>query len=460
MKLLVVGLNFRSAADALLNRASRGTTQAEVVLAELLASPEVAGAMVVSTCNRVEIYAAAQSFHGALSDIGSVLAKHCDVPLPELAPGLYAHYADDAVRHVFTVASGLDSLVQGEHQILGQLRAGYTAAVESGAATTLLHEVMSHALRLGKRVHSETGEAAGDPSMADAALRLGVSRIGPLTGASAVIVGAGQMGELTAAALRERGIARMRILSRSPARSRALAERFGAESGDLTELAAALSQADVVVCATRSPRFVLTRGLVADRSSGRRLLLVDLAMPADIDPSVAALPEVHLVNLAALADAPQLPAAVSANALATARRLVNEELAAFTATRRTASVTDTIVALRERAEQLIARETVWLAGRQPGLSEPAAADVRQAMRRLTNGLLHDPTVRVKELTATEGGSYYASALRELFALDPVNKLAAPGAVDAAIRHEYESDVADGCDRDRREISDRDIEVSR
>ncbi|MGH3429519.1 MAG: glutamyl-tRNA reductase, partial [Mycobacteriales bacterium] len=250
MKLLVVGLNFRSAADALLNRASRGTTQAEVVLAELLASPEVAGAMVVSTCNRVEIYAAAQSFHGALSDIGSVLAKRCDVPLPELAPGLYAHYADDAVRHVFTVASGLDSLVQGEHQILGQLRAGYTTAIESGTVTTLLHEVMSHALRLGKRVHSETDEAAGDPSMADAALRLGVCQVGSLDGASAVIVGAGQMGELAAAALRERGIAHLRVLSRSPARSRALAERFGADSGDLTELAEALSGADVVMCAT------------------------------------------------------------------------------------------------------------------------------------------------------------------------------------------------------------------
>ncbi|MGH3802233.1 MAG: glutamyl-tRNA reductase, partial [Pseudonocardiaceae bacterium] len=294
MKLLAVGLNFRSASEGLLTSAVRGTSESNEVLADLLLSSEVAEAMIVSTCNRVEVYAAVNSFHGALSDIGTVLARRCRAPLTELAHALYAHYADGAARHLFTVASGLDSVVQGEHQILGQLRAAYTGAVAAGTAGSLLHEVMQHALRLGKRVHTEIASVNPDPSMADAALRLGTPHLGTLAGTTAVVVGAGQMGELAAAALRNHGVARLRILSRNAERAAHLAGLYRADSGGMEQLASAVAEADLVLCATTSPQVVLGVELVASRTSGK-LLVVDLAMPADVDPAVSTVPGVHLV---------------------------------------------------------------------------------------------------------------------------------------------------------------------
>ncbi|MGH3545032.1 MAG: glutamyl-tRNA reductase, partial [Mycobacteriales bacterium] len=383
MKLLVVGIGYRSASPELLAALAAGTAQIPQVLSELLGSSDVAEALVVSTCNRVEVYAAVRSFHGALSDIATVLARRSGVALTELAPALYAHYADEAVRQIFTVVTGLDSLVQGERQVLGQVRTAYAKATRAGAVGSTLHEVMQRALRAGKRVHAQATVAGTGPCMADSALRLGVKEFGSLRGVNALVVGAGEMGTLAAAALRDHGVAELTILSRSLRRAHVLAATVGAQPATLDQLGAALCQVDVAVFATRSPQPVLDASVAAPRlARPDPLLLVDLAMPADISPRLEIGPGVTLVNLASLAAASELVGATASQQVAAIRRILSEELAAFTADRRTAELTPMIVALRERAQQLVRREMSTLSVRAPRLTEAERADVARAMRRL------------------------------------------------------------------------------
>jgi len=429
VKLLAVGLNYRSASPELLARATAGTTDIAAVLDELLGSFDIAEAMVVSTCNRVEMYTAVRGFHGALNDVGTVLARQCGVPLTQLAPGLYAHYADEAVRQLFKVASGLDSLVQGERQVLGQLRAAYITATKHGAVGSVLHEATQQALRVGKRIHTEVMSSEPQPSIAEAALNLGESHLGSLVGASALVVGAGDMGTAAAAALRGRGVDELRILSRSRESAARLAATLCASHGILAELDQALLGVDVVVCATSSPQYVLTPELATARlAQQRRLLIVDLAMPKDVAPLLAEIPGVRVIDLPGMARA---VTAMPEATLSSAWRILSEEMAAFSAADRATSVTPIIVALRERAEDLMARELAWLTARQPQLEVAQQADVARAMRRLTKSLLHDPTVRVKQLAAADG-SYYADALRELFDLDVPTETAAAAIAAASV----------------------------
>jgi len=423
-------VGYRSASAQLLAALTTGTAQKRELLSELLCSSDVAEALVVSTCNRVEVYAAVRNFHGALDDVATVLARRAGVTLTELAPALYAYYADEAIRQVFTVVTGLDSLVQGERQVLGQVRAAYAQATGLGAVGSMLHEVMQRALHLGKRVHTEAVAAGEQPCMADSALRLGVKEFGSLHGASALVLGAGQMGTSAARALRCHDVGELRVLSRSLRRADELALAVGAQSGTMDQLGAALGRADIVVCATGSTQPVLDVHVAAARlTQSRPLLLVDLAMPADVAPELREAPGVVMIDLTTLVQTPELPAATEQ--IAVTRRILSEELAAFTAARRAVDVTPTIVALRERAEELVRREISLLAARAPQFTEAERADVARAMRRLVNSLLHDPTVRAKELTATRGGSYYATALAELFDLNTVPPLDATTALDAA-----------------------------
>ncbi len=420
MKLLVVGVGYRTAPTQMLAALATGTAQTREVLSQLLRSSDVVEAIVVSTCNRVEVYAAVRSFHGALNDVATVLARCSGVSLTQLAPALYAHYADEAIRQIFTVVTGLDSLAQGERQVLGQVRTAYAEATRLGTVGSTLHEVMQRALHLGKRVHTEAATAGNRPCVADCALRLGVKEIGSLQGKSGLVVGAGQMGTLAAQALRRHGVRELRVLSRSLRRANELATAVGAQPGTMDQLSTALCRADVVICATGSPQPVLDAHAAAARlAHARPLLLIDLALPADVAPELRSAPGIVVIDLVTLAQAPELPGAATEQVAAT-RRILSEELAAFTAARRAAEVTPTIVALRERADELVRREIAGLVARQQQLTETERADVARAMRRLVNSLLHDPTVRAKELAAAQGGSYYATALRKLFDLDAVS----------------------------------------
>jgi glutamyl-tRNA reductase len=417
VNLLVVGVSHRTAGVPLLERLTVAPDQTAALLTRLLAQEYVGEALVLSTCNRVEVYASVSAFHGGLADIGAVLAERAGCSVNELAQHLYVSYDADAVRHAFRVAAGLDSMVVGEAQILGQLREAYATATGYGTAGRLLHELLQQALRVGKRAHAETGIDRAGQSVVTAALRLGLAqRYGRETQAfdgDALVIGAGAMGALALATLRRAGVRRLYLANRSAARARRLAGTYSAVVVPFDQLAAALSQVDMVICATASPDAVLTPELVAQ--AHRPLLVLDLAVPRDVAPGVAEVPGVHLVDLERLSLTEQQPAGHAE--VAAAEAIVDVEVEAFRSWLRSSDVAPTVAALRARADEVVAAELGRLRQRRPDLTDDQRADVARAVHRVVQRLLHLPSVRVRQLAAEPGGEAYAEALRALFDLE-------------------------------------------
>jgi glutamyl-tRNA reductase len=443
VNLLVVGVSHRTAGVSLLERLAVAPDQTPQLLTRLLSQEYVGEALVLSTCNRVEVYASVSAFHGGLADIGAVLAERAGCPVSELAQHLYVNYDADAVRHAFRVAAGLDSMVVGEAQILGQLREAYAIATEHGTAGRLLHELTQQALRVGKRAHAETGIDHAGQSVVTAALRLGLSKLygvdtETFTG-DALVIGAGAMGALSLATLRRAGAGRLLIANRSAERAQRLADGYDAELVPFDELGSALSRVDVVVCATASPEPVLTPQMVAAAKrpratvANRPLLVLDLAVPRDVAPGVADVPGVLLVDLERLGsvDQPAGPQPAGRADIRAAELIVTAEVEAFRTWQRGSDVAPTVAALRARADEVVAAELGRLRQRRPDLSDEQRADVAQAVHRVVQRLLHLPSVRVRQLAAEPGGEAYAQALRALFDLEIPQDLTDIDAVAAA-----------------------------
>jgi glutamyl-tRNA reductase len=433
MSVLVVGLNHRTAPVSLLERAAVQPAELAEVLDTLLAGRHVAECSVVSTCNRVEVYASVSSFHGGLHDVGEVLAERIGMDLPNLADHLYVHHGDDAVRHLFTVTAGLDSLVVGEAQILGQIRNAYSSAVEHGAPGRVLHELMQQALRAGKRVHAETAIDRAGQSIVTLALDVGQQATGPVDGKHAMIVGAGSMGALAAATLRRLGIGRLTVANRTAGNASALASTVDADVIGLADVDARLADVDVVVSATATTGVVLTADAVTaaqEARGGRPLLVLDLAVPKDVDHAVAWIPGVTVVDIERLrrevaeATGPQTGEYTVAEDVQAAHAIVDEEVRGFLAWERSSDVAPTVAALRARADEVVATELARLSTRLGDLDPTDRAEVEKSVRRVVSRLLHMPTVRVKELATTPGGHTYAEALRELFGLETAGASAA------------------------------------
>jgi glutamyl-tRNA reductase len=465
VNLLVVGVSHRTAGVSLLERLAVTPDQTPQLLDRLLAQEYVGEALVLSTCNRVEVYAAVSGFHGGLSDIGAVLAERAGCAVTDLAQHLYVNYDADAARHAFRVAAGLDSMVVGESQILGQLREAYAIANEHGTASRLLHELTQQALRVGKRAHAETGIDRAGQSVVTAALRLGLSELyggdtetfPPDSSASALVIGAGSMGALACATLRRSGAGSLYVANRGAARARRLARTYEAEVVPFEDLAGALSRVDLVVCATASPGPVLTADLLAtvQRPAHRPLLLLDLAVPRDVAPGVGDLPGVILVDLERLGlaaeeqhteerrtderhaggdgtapDGPRLGLPAECDIRA-AEAIVAGEVEAFLNWMRSSDVAPTVAALRARADEVVAAELRRLGQRRPDLTDDQRADVAYAVHRVVQRLLHLPSVRVRQLAAEPGGEAYAIALRALFDLEIPQDIEIIDAVAAA-----------------------------
>ncbi|MFK3985475.1 glutamyl-tRNA reductase [Micromonospora sp. NPDC050397] len=423
MNLLVVGASHRTAPVATLERLSVSTADLPRILDRLLAQTYVGEAVVVSTCNRVEVYAAVAGFHGGLGDICAVLAAEAGCAPADLANHLYVHYDEAAVEHVFRVATGLDSMVVGEAQILGQLRDAYHVATEAEATGRQLHELMQQALRVGKRAHAETGIDQAGQSVVTAGLEIAGNRFdGSLTGRPALVVGAGAMGALAVATLTRTGIGSVAVTNRGAGRATRLAEAYGATAVPFDDLIVALSTVDIVVTATAAIEPVLTRETVAAalalRANSRPdtpLVLLDLAVPRDVDAEVAELPGVLVIDIdrlaAELADG---PAATDAAAVA---EIVSSEVASFLVWLRGADVLPTVAALRARADEVVTAELRRLAQRRPDFTDEQRADVAHTVHRVVQRLLHSPTVRVRQLAAEPGGDQYTALLRELFDLE-------------------------------------------
>lgn len=439
MNLLVVGMSHRTAPVDLLEKLAVPGDELPELLRRLLARPYLSEAVVLSTCNRVEVYAAVSAFHGALADIGGELAARSGHDVAALAEHLYVHYDDEAVRHTFRVAAGLDSMVVGEAQILGQLRDAYTVARDAEAPGRLLHELLQQALRVGKRVHSETGIDRAGQNVVTAALELGARQVGGaapdwLAGKNALVVGAGAMGALSAATLSRHGVADLVIANRGVDRAERVAANHGGRPTGLADLATELTAADLVVSATASHGHVLTSDLVTEvvrrRPAGSPLLVLDLAVPRDVDTAVAELPGVVVVDIEQLGSSLDPsggtdPAPFAAEgSVPAAERIVADELDTFLGFLRSANVAPTVAALRGRAEDVVSVELRRLAQRRPELTDAQRADIARTVHRVVQRLLHQPTVRVRELAAEPGGDRYAAVLRELFGLDVADPAAA------------------------------------
>jgi glutamyl-tRNA reductase len=457
---LVVGLSYKSAPVATLERAVVGGDALTKLLRDVSQAGNVAGAFVVSTCNRVEVYAEVDKFHGGVTSISELLARHSGLPPSELTPHLYVHYEDRAVQHLLAVACGLESLVVGESQILGQVRQSLGLAREQGTLSRILGDLGALALRTAKRAHAETGIDRAGANVVGVGIGLAAEHLPapvdpavPLGGRAVLVIGAGSMSSLAANTAARMGAFRMVVANRTPDRARRLAAAVSGTTADLDDMPGLLAAADLVISCTGSAGLVIsaddvTRALrlrpgrpgdgnVAERGeaagggeparrAGHPLVLLDLALPRDVEEAAGRLPGVSLVSLATFGEAGDAGQVTLRGDVAAVRAIVAEEFDARVSAEHAARVAPTVVALRAKAAEVVDAEIARLVGRLNTLDARTHSEVARAMRRVVDKLLHSPTVRVKELAGSPGGDSYENALRVLFDLDPA-------AIDAVTR---------------------------
>jgi len=432
--LLVVGASHRTCPLPSLELLAAAAADPAAVARRVLDEPYVNEAMVVSTCNRVEVYVDVDRFHSGVAAVSSALALGTGVDATDLAEHMYAHYDGAAVEHVFRVVAGLDSMALGEAQILGQVRGAYNRAQADGHAGGGLAAVVERALRVGRRARAETGLDRFGNRMVVEALRLATAEVGPLGAARVAVVGAGGMAGLVTATLARQGADAVTVVNRSHDKALRLAESVGGSVAPLSDLPRLLRESDVLVSCTGSVGHVLETddvlAAVADRG-GRPLVLVDLALPRDVAPLPEGLVGVTLVDLEGLGGV-LAAEGDGTTEVARARAVVAEEVLLWRAEVEAATVTPTVVALRSQADAVVQAELHRLRGRLGDLDPVVAAEVERTVRRVVDKVLHTPTVRVKELAGGPDGSMYAEALQTLFGLtvadtlDPVTRFAASG----------------------------------
>jgi glutamyl-tRNA reductase len=415
VSLLAVGLSHRSTTVELLERVALDSDQLAKLLGALVSAEHISEALVLATCNRLEVHAEVAKFHGGVKEIGEQLSASTGVDLDVLTDHLYVHYEDRAVQHVFEVAAGLDSMVVGEQQILGQLRSALNLAREETTVGRSLGTVVDHAIRVGRRAHSETGIDRAGRSIVSSGVDHAATSLGELAGRRAVVVGAGSMSTLAATELASRGVAGITVVNRTLDRAERLAAQVGGRAVALGELASVVADSDIVVSCTGALGVVIEAEVLTGRGD-RPVFVLDLAMPRDVDPAAHGLSGVTIVDLDGLGEA--LEGAQVIAEVEAVRRIVHEEVGGYLARQRADRVAPTVVALRERAQQVVDAEMGRLLGRLPDADERTVRELRQTVERVVDKLLHAPTVRVKELAEEPGGDSYADVLRELFALNP------------------------------------------
>lgn len=414
MSLLAIGLSYKTAPVAILERAAIGPEDMPKLLHELVRGEHVSEAVILSTCNRVEAYVDVAKFHGGVFEVSQALARHAGMDVSDFGEYLYVHYEQAACQHLFRVAAGLDSMVVGEPQILGQVRSAYAAAVDQQTVGKVLHELLQRALSAGKRVHTDTDIDRNGATVVGRAIELA----GPMDGRDVLIVGAGSMGALGGTTLRRVGANPPVVANRSTENAARLAETLGGRAVGLDALPDELTRADVVLTSTGSTSVLLSydavRTAMAHRD-GRPLVILDLALPRDADPAVADLDGVTYLDLDGIRDAVVTP---DSDAVAAAERVLAADVDGYLAAQRAIEVAPTVAALRARAADVVEAELTRLDAKLPGLDPRVRAELARTVRRTVGTLLHGPTVRVKQLAEAPGGSVYADALRTLFELGP------------------------------------------
>jgi glutamyl-tRNA reductase len=420
MPILALGVSYRRASVDLLERLAFAEDELSKAYRHLLNMESVREGVIVSTCNRVEVFAEVGSYHAGFLDLKRFLSESRELSPDEFAEPLYSHYEEHAVEHVFGVAAGLDSMVLGEPQILTQVRQAYRGAEAEGATGAMLSALFRGAIRAGRRVRSETAIGASPATFVEAGAALADEVLSGLEGRSAVVVGAGGMAALAATHLRARGVGHLRIVNRSLERARKLADRAGAEPGGLDLLASAIAHAELVISSTGAAGTVIGPEVVREAvtqygRTARPLFVLDLAVPRDVDPDVSELPGVSLVDIDDLRDLLAERGAAAEGEVERARAIVAEEAGRFLAWRRAARLAPLIQALRERGQGIQAAELARLGPRLSGLTDREREAVEALAQGIVAKLLHDPIVRLKHQSAP--GDALARAVAELFGLE-------------------------------------------
>jgi glutamyl-tRNA reductase len=432
VSILVVSVSHKTTSFEVLGRLAMDADASAKLAESLTRSEHIDEAVVLSTCNRTEVYAEVGRFHAGLDEITEQLAEATGVATTVLRGSCAVYFDEGAVAHTFNVSGGLDSMVIGENQILGQVRAALSGSQQVRTVCTVLNSLFQQGIRVGKRVQTETAIGSAGRSMVTAALRQYQSLAGSLDGVRVAVVGAGSMASLAARTVAAEG-ADVTAVNRTFDRAVRLADAIGGHARPLADLPAVLAGSDLVISCTGARDLVLTSGLIADTPLRA---VIDLALPADAEPAIAEV--VPLINLDRLLRAGD--DSVSTAEVDAARELVRLEVQDFLARRRASQVTPTVVALRSMAAEVTESELRRLDGRLPDLDDRQRAEIAKTVRRVVDKLLHQPTVRVQEFAANQGQVDYAAALRELFALDP-QTVAAVMSPDAATQAAEVADAA-------------------
>ena len=416
--ILAVGLNHKVAPVEVRERLAVSAGHLREALAQVRALPGVEEAAILSTCNRLELYAAV-SEEGACREVFSFLARRARVPLEELQPYLYTYWGADCARHLCRVAAGLDSLLVGEYQIQGQVREALQAASEAGTTGAYLTALFQHALRAGKEVRTRTEIGLGEKSLADVVVWVAEEHLADLSHRRALVIGAGKMGRLAARTLARSGFHWLFIANRTFDKAQALAVEVGGDAVHFDALPQALAQADLVVASTGAPHIVLHPEQVREALEGRGgtpLVVLDLAVPRNVDPAVGDLPGVVLYDMDDLVAVVARRHPVGARAVAEAEAIVEEVVGAFCSWQEERAMASLVQALRAQADAIREAELEKALSRLGHLSERDREVVRALAKGLVNKLLHMPTVRLKACGGREALAL-ADALAYLFGLE-------------------------------------------
>lgn len=418
MSIVVIGVNHRTGPISLLERVAVSNETLGKVITGLVSRANIREAAVLSTCNRTEVYAVAERFHGAYADIRDFFCELGGLQPDELHPHLYSQHDDAAVAHLFEVASGLESAVLGESEILGQVRGAWEAAQTEGGAKATLNLLFRHALETGKRARTETGIGKHTTSVSHAAVDMANERLGSLAGRRVLVVGAGEMGEGIAVALVAAGATDITVINRTAARAEHLAQRVGGRIVPFAQLGEALAEADVLLTCTGSGTVLIDHDLVAAARAQATgpLLIVDIAVPRDVAPDVEAAGDVTLLNLDHLRDWAARGLAQRQAEAELVRGIVGEEVERFVLEATAREAAPLVAQLHEKAEQVRQAELERFHNRLAAL-DPAQRDAVEALSKgIVAKLLHQVSVRLKDDAGTPQGERNAAAVRELFDL--------------------------------------------
>jgi glutamyl-tRNA reductase len=422
MPVIVVGLNHRSSPVDLLERLSIPDEDLSKALHSLVTYEHVLEGAVLSTCNRTEVYALVSKFHGGAQDLRNFLAEFCHIAPEDFVDHLYTYHDDAAVSHLFRVASGIDSMIVGESEILGQVRRAFQHAYDEGAARSVLGTAFRRALRVGKRARTETAIGRNPVSISSAAVDLAKKAFdGDLSGRKVAIIGAGKMGGLTARALVRSGATDVTVVNRTEERAQEVAELLDAKVQTIDALAEVLRTVDIAISSTMASQPLIDRDLaesvVSQRKAKSPLLIVDIAVPRDVEPSVGELDGIVLRDIDALKDVVETGRGGRLAEVAKVEVIIEAELERFLEWERTSDFKPTAAALVAKADEVRAAELERALNKLGTVTDRQRDAIDHLTRRLVAKLLHGPLAKARDASTVKKGYFYVSTLRDLFDLD-------------------------------------------